>query len=220
MIDSVTLPALHALLMESGFIGSFEHNYPELDPLTLSSIKNMLVQSQCQNTLRTVEFCRITLTNDILAIIQLSPALDAILLEVSGWETEANLVFQHLLAELECTNSDSTLSCVPSLSLLTLHVKYTPRQLMLSFYQDDLVDVMESRLSSLPDMRFSLSILIENNDALFVSLKPNSRARLVQSRKNGSVCTFTIGDVIDEHDSIVHFLDCSHLLILKLSHQE
>ncbi|PBK62699.1 hypothetical protein ARMSODRAFT_1024676 [Armillaria solidipes] len=157
VIDSVTLPALHALLVESGFISSSEHDYSELDPLTLSSIKNMLVRSQCQNTLHTIEFHRITLTDDILAIIQLSPALDTMLLEISGWETEANLVFQRLLAELGCTNSDGTLSCIPSLSLLTLHVKYIPHHLILSFYQDDLVDTMESRVSSLPRMQFNLS---------------------------------------------------------------
>ncbi len=128
----------------------------------------------------TIEFCRLTFTVDILAIIHLSPALDAMLLEVSSWETETNLVLQHLLAELGCTNSDSTLSCVPLLSLLTLHVKHIPHHLVLSFYHNGLIDTMELRVSSIPDTQFTLSILFENNDTLFLPLDPDFWARLVQ----------------------------------------
>ncbi|KAK0431128.1 hypothetical protein EV421DRAFT_1743378 [Armillaria borealis] len=160
VMDSVNLPILRALLVGTGFYNSAGLNHPNLDPLTLTSVKNMLIRSKCQNMLHTIEFRRLTLTDDILAIIHLSPALDAMLLE------------------------------------------YIPHHLVLSFYHDSLIDTMESRVSSVPDMQFSLSILFKNDDASFVPLNPDSQARLVQCRKNGSVCTFTVGDVTDEHDSI------------------
>ncbi|PBK85067.1 hypothetical protein ARMGADRAFT_1087744 [Armillaria gallica] len=207
VMNSVTLPTLHALLVGTGFHDLAGLNHPDLNPLTLTSVKNMLVRLKCQNTLCTIEFHKLTLTDDILAIIHLSPALEEMLLEVSSWETETDMVLQRLLAELGHTNSNSTLSCIPLLSLLTLHVKYVPHHLVLSFYHDGLVDTMELRVSSDPDTQFTLSILFKNDNTLFLPLDPDSRSRLVQCQNNGSICTFTVGDVTDEHDSIVCFLD-------------
>ncbi|PBK59626.1 hypothetical protein ARMSODRAFT_982904 [Armillaria solidipes] len=162
LMDAFTLPALETLRVEPPSLPWPRPFALHMDREALVGIRDLLTRSRCQNTLRHILIQSVHLMDDILSILGLSPALDSLRVVSNDWHSETDLVFQHLLLELRWVDSDGSLSCMPSLSLLAVTVESDDalHPITLTFLNDDFAYTLRARIPILPSHHFSLSIKV------------------------------------------------------------
>ncbi len=195
VVDAVTVPALEGLCMEPGFVGWTNFADTDLEPDTLFSVLSLLLRSQCQSTLWELEFRNVPFTVHIADVLRLCPALETIQFTFRYWQKFLDAAFGTLLRELRQIDDDGSLACAPVLMLVMLRIEHSRIPTVLSFFNEDMVKTMETRVPANPEGEhtFRLSIDVENPMALLPNCTCAHRECLIHCGKLGSCCTINIG---------------------------
>ncbi|PBK98507.1 hypothetical protein ARMGADRAFT_1026497 [Armillaria gallica] len=200
LFRSVVLPNLERVSVDPGW-APYLHEGPVIADLeAVPALLSMITKSQCQTTLTHILMEDTLLTEDLIGIARLAPALDEWRFSWTEWSRSNHGPLEQLIKGLaEQTTTDegkATFNLLPVLTGLHISIHDLDDIVAVYFVGEILASTMEARLGAMGTSGRPFGVTVECS--LFYIQR-----RLLVCREAGHLCSITLSgrDVLEDEDS-------------------